>query len=81
MIMLDCEIKSRMQFVGERELPQDDKYPGEVTVKDTLNTPKIVFTHKVKMCDTAYGEELSIDRDTVTKAGSGTGGKGGSLLE
>ena len=49
--------------------------PEEVTVKDALKNPKIVFTPKQKMRDAANGVELSIDRDTVTKAdGGSTGG-------
>lgn len=46
--------------------------PEEVTVKDALKTPKIVFTPKQKMRDAANAVELSIDRDTVTKADSGS---------
>lgn len=45
--------------------------PEEVTVKDALKTPKIVFTPKQKMRDAANAVELSIDRDTVTKAENG----------
>ena len=49
--------------------------PEEVTVADALKTPKIVFTPKQKMRDAANSVELSIDRDTVTKAdGGSTGG-------
>lgn len=40
--------------------------PEEVTVKDSLKTPKIVFTPKQKMRDAANRVELSIDRDTTT---------------
>lgn len=36
--------------------------PEEVTVKDALKTPKIVFTPKQKMRDAANAVELSIDR-------------------
>lgn len=43
--------------------------PEEVTVKDALKTPKIVFTPKQKMRDAANAVELSIDRSTVTSAG------------
>lgn len=42
----------------------------EVTVKDALNTPKIVFTPKQKMRDAANEVELSIERDSV-KASAG----------
>ena len=38
----------------------------EVTVKDALKTPKIVFTPKQKMRDAAKKVELSIDRGTTT---------------
>ena len=38
---------------------------AEVTVKDTLKTPKIVFTPKQKMRDAANKVELSIDRGTT----------------
>ena len=50
----------------------------EVTVKDALKTPKIVFTPKQKMRDAANKVELSIDRDTVTTSSSGStsGGSG-----
>ncbi len=49
----------------------------EVTVKGALKTPKITFTPKQKMRDAANNVELSIDRSTVTKAGSGsTSGSG-----
>ena len=40
--------------------------PEEVTVKDALKTPKIVFTPKQKMRDAAKKVELSIDRGTTT---------------
>ena len=49
----------------------------EVTVKDALKTPKIVFTPKQKMRDAANKVELSIDKGTVTtssSAGSSTSG-------
>ena len=50
----------------------------EVTAKDALKTPKIVFTPKQKMRDAANKVELSIDRDTVTTSSSGStsGGSG-----
>ena len=51
--------------------------PAEVTVKDALKTPKIVFTPKQKMRDAANKVELSIDRGTVTTSSSG-GTSGGS---
>ena len=44
---------------------------AEVTVKDALKNPKIVFTPKQKMRDAANSVELSIDRGS-TKADSGT---------
>lgn len=52
--------------------------PEEVTVKDALKTPKIVFTPKQKMRDAANAVELSIDRGTVTTSSSGStsGGSG-----
>ena len=34
----------------------------EVTVKDALKNPKIIFTPKQKMCDAANSVELSINR-------------------
>ena len=51
---------------------------AEVTAKDALKTPKIVFTPKQKMRDAANKVELSIDRDTVTTSSSGStsGGSG-----
>lgn len=45
--------------------------PEEVTVKDALKTPKIVFTPKQKMCDAANSVELSIDKSTATTSSSG----------
>ncbi len=39
---------------------------AEVTVKDALKTPKIVFTPKQKMRDAANSVELSVDRGTTT---------------
>ena len=51
---------------------------AEVTVKDALKTPKIVFTPKQKMRDAANKVELSIDKGTVTTSSSGgtSGGDG-----
>ena len=46
--------------------------PEQVTVKDALKTPKIVFTPKQKMRDSANAVELSIDRSAV-KASTGGG--------
>ena len=47
--------------------------PEEVTVKDALKTPKIVFTPKQKMRDAANKVELSIDKDSVkSSTGGGT---------
>ena len=46
--------------------------PEEVTVKDALKTPKIVFTPKQKMRDAANQVELSVDRDSL-KASAGGG--------
>lgn len=46
---------------------------AEVTVKDALKTPKIVFTPKQKMRDAANQVELSIDKDSVkSSTGGGT---------
>lgn len=61
--------------------------PEAVTVKDALNTPKILFSPKQAMRDAANSVELSIDHSRVTPAGSkpatpdsgtdpGTGGSG-----
>ena len=50
---------------------------AEVTAKDALKTPKIVFTPKQKMRDAANKVELSIDKGTVTTSSSG-GTSGGS---
>ena len=44
----------------------------EVTAKDALKTPKIVFTPKQKMRDAANQVELSVDRDSL-KASAGGG--------
>lgn len=44
----------------------------EVTAKDALKTPKIVFTPKQKMRDAANKVELSVDRDSL-KASAGGG--------
>ena len=55
--------------------------PEEVTVKDALNTPKIVFSPKQAMRDAANSVELSIDHSRVTPAGKGdtpSGGEGES---
>ena len=51
---------------------------AEVTAKDALKTPKIVFTPKQKMRDAANQVELSIDKGTVTTSSSGgmSGGDG-----
>ena len=46
---------------------------AEVTVKDALKTPKIVFTPKQRMRDAANKVELSVDRDSLkASAGGGT---------
>ena len=45
---------------------------AEVTVKDALKNPKIVFTPKQKMRDAANQVELSVDRDSL-KASAGGG--------
>ena len=54
----------------------------EVTVKDALKNPKIIFTPKQKMRDAANSVELSIDRPstkaddaTTTTPGTGEGGE------
>lgn len=60
--------------------------PEEVTVADSLNTPRIQFTPKRQMREAAKSVELSIDRSRVTpatsnkpnKPGEGGGGTGGS---
>ena len=44
----------------------------EVTAKDALKTPKIVFTPKQKMRDAASEAELSIERDSVKASAGGT---------
>lgn len=51
---------------------------AEVTVKDALKTPKIVFTPKQKMRDAANAVELSINRPKKETAsgGSNEGGEG-----
>ena len=46
--------------------------PEEVTVKDALKTPKIVFTPKQKMRDAANQVELSVDRDSLKASAGGT---------
>lgn len=51
--------------------------PEEVTVKDALKTPKIVFTPKQKMRDAANSVELSIDKSTATTSSSGSNNEGG----
>ena len=45
---------------------------AEVTAKDALKTPKIIFTPKQKMRDAANKVELSVDRDSL-KASAGGG--------
>ena len=46
---------------------------AEVTAKDALKTPKIVFTPKQKMRDAANKVELSIDKGSVkSSTGGGT---------
>lgn len=51
----------------------------EVTVRDALKTPKIVFTPKQKMRDAAKGVELSIDRSALSvSTGTSGGNEGGS---
>ena len=55
----------------------------QVTVKDALKNPKIIFTPKQKMRDAANSVELSIDRPstkadddaTTTTPGTGEGGE------
>lgn len=54
----------------------------EVTVKDTLKTPKIQFTPKQEMREAAKSVELSIDKgngtsSTSSDSGSSTGGDSG----
>ena len=51
---------------------QDDGHSEEVTVADPLKTPKIVFTPKQKMRDSANAVELSIDRSKKETASGGT---------
>ncbi|MBO5157630.1 MAG: HU family DNA-binding protein [Prevotella sp.] len=51
--------------------------PEEVTVKDALNKPKIVFTPKQAMRDAANSVELSIDHSRVTPSGKGDTPSGG----
>lgn len=51
--------------------------PAEVTVKDALKNPKIVFSPKQKMRDTANKVELSIDRGMTATSGSGQTKEGG----
>lgn len=46
---------------------------AEVTAKDALKTPKIIFTPKQKMRDAANQVELSVDKGSVkSSAGGGT---------
>ena len=49
----------------------------EVTVKDALKTPKIVFTPKQKMRDAANSVELSIDKSSATTSSSGSSNESG----
>lgn len=51
---------------------------AEVTVKDALKTPKIVFTPKQKMRDAANAVELSIDRSTANASSSDSSNEGGA---
>ena len=51
--------------------------PEAVTVKDALNTPKILFTPKAAMRAAANSVELSIDHSRVTPAGKGDTPSGG----
>lgn len=51
--------------------------PEEVTVKDALKTPKIVFTPKQKMRDAANSVELSIDKSSATTSSSSSSIEGG----
>lgn len=51
--------------------------PEEVTVKDALKTPKIVFTPKQKMRDAANSVELSIDKSSITASSSGGSNESG----
>ena len=44
---------------------------AEVTVKDALKNPKIVFTPKQKMRDAANQVELSVDRDSLKASACG----------
>ena len=52
--------------------------PEKVTVKDALNTPKILFTPKAAMRAAANSVELSIDHSRVTPAGKGDTSSGGN---
>ena len=52
--------------------------PEAVTVKDALNTPKILFTPKAAMRAAANSVELSIDHSRVTPAGKGDTSSGGN---
>lgn len=51
--------------------------PEEVTVRDALKTPKIVFTPKQKMRDAANSVELSIDKSSITASSSGGSNESG----
>lgn len=51
---------------------------AEVTVKDALKTPKIVFTPKQKMRDAANAVELSIVRSTANASSSDSSNEGGA---
>ena len=53
--------------------------PEEVTVKNALKTPRVVFTPKEAMRNAAKSVELSIDRSSVTDASSGSSGSEGEL--
>lgn len=46
--------------------------PEEVTVKDALKAPKVVFISKQKMCDAANKVELSINRGKKETTSGGT---------
>ncbi|WP_159436280.1 hypothetical protein [Bacteroides togonis] len=50
---------------------------AEVTVKNALKAPKIIFTPKQKMHDAANKVEQSIDKGTVTTSSSGSNNEGG----
>lgn len=44
----------------------------EVTAKDALKTPKIVFTPKQKMLDAAKSVEVSVDKSSLTSSDGST---------